>query len=125
MTPYIARMNNLTYSSSLYVNVHIVIEYLNEDNIIVKIDKYVNNVYIGKIPIMVRSTACILHQVPAIGDSDNNECRYDYGGYFIVNGNEKVLIMQDRINENDTLVFAPNNNSDGLYAEIRSMMLHH
>ena len=121
MTPYIARMNNLTYSSSLYVNVHVVIEYLNEDNVIVKIDKYVNNVYIGKIPIMVRSNACILYQVPAIGDSDNNECRYDYGGYFIVNGNEKVLIMQDRINENDTLVFAPNNNSDGLYAEIRSM----
>jgi DNA-directed RNA polymerase beta subunit len=29
--------------------------------------------------------------------------------------------MQDRINENDTLIFAPNNNSDGLYAEIRSM----
>ncbi len=121
MTPYIARMNNLTYSSPLYVNVHIIIEYLNEDNIIVKIDKYVNNVYIGKIPIMVRSNACVLHQLPAIGDSDNNECRYDYGGYFIVNGNEKVLIMQDRINENDTLIFAPNNNSDGLYAEIRSM----
>ena len=64
---------------------------LNEDGIIVKIDKYVNNVYIGKIPIMVRSDACILHQIPAIGDSNNNECRYDYGGYFIVNGNEKVL----------------------------------
>jgi DNA-directed RNA polymerase beta subunit len=121
MTPYIARMNNLTYSSPLYVNVHIIIEYLNEENITVKIDKYVNNVYIGKIPIMVRSNACVLHQLPAIGDSDNNECRYDYGGYFIVNGNEKVLIMQDRINENDTLIFQPNNNSDGLYAEIRSM----
>jgi DNA-directed RNA polymerase beta subunit len=121
MTPYIARMNNLTYSSPLYVNVHIIIEYLNEENITVKIDKYVNNVYIGKIPIMVRSNACVLHQLPAIGDSDNNECRYDYGGYFIVNGNEKVLIMQDRINENDTLIFPPNNNSDGLYAEIRSM----
>jgi len=121
MTPYIARMNNLTYSSPLYVNVHIIIEYLNDDNVLVKIDKYVNNVYIGKIPIMVRSNACVLHQLPAIGDSDNNECRYDYGGYFIVNGNEKVLIMQDRINENDTLIFAPNNNSDGLYAEIRSM----
>jgi DNA-directed RNA polymerase beta subunit len=121
MTPYIARMNNLTYSSPLYVNVHIIIEYLNEENITVKIDKYVNNVYIGKIPIMVRSNSCVLHQLPAIGDSDNNECRYDYGGYFIVNGNEKVLIMQDRINENDTLIFPPNNNSDGLYAEIRSM----
>jgi len=121
MTPYIARMNNLTYSSSLYVNVHIIIEILNESGIPTKIDKYVNNVYIGKIPIMVKSDACILTQIPAIGDANNDECRYDFGGYFIVNGNEKVLIMQDRINENDTLVFVPNNNNDGIYAEIRSM----
>ena len=121
MTPHIARMNNLTYSSSLYVNVHIIIEALNDNGTITKLDKYVNNVYIGKIPIMVRSNACILSQIPAIGDSNNHECRYDFGGYFIVNGNEKVLIMQDRINENDTLIFSPNNNNDGIYAEIRSM----
>ena len=30
MTPHIARMNNLTYSSSLYVNVHIIIEIIND-----------------------------------------------------------------------------------------------
>ena len=121
MTPYIARMNNLTYSSSLFVKVHIIIELLNDDGIPTKIDKYVNNVYIGKIPIMVRSDACVLTQIPAIGNANNDECRYDFGGYFIVNGNEKVLIMQDRINENETLVFVPNNNNDGIYAEIRSM----
>ena len=121
MTPSIARTNNLTYSSSLFVNVHIIIEILNESGIPTKIDKYVNNVYIGKIPIMVRSNACVLYQTPGIGDANNSECRYDFGGYFIVNGNEKVLIMQDRINENDTLVFMPNNNNDGIYAEIRSM----
>ena len=121
MTPHIARMNNLTYSSTLYVKVHIIIEIMNEEGIITKIDKYVNNIAIGKIPIMVRSSACILSQIPAIADRNNNECRYDFGGYFIVNGNEKVLIMQDRINENDTLIFCPNNNSDGIYAEIRSM----
>jgi len=121
MTPYIARMNNLTYSSSLYINVHIIIEIINEEGQLQKLDKYVNNVYIGKIPIMVRSNSCVLYQIPGIGDSNNKECRYDFGGYFIVNGNEKVLIMQDRINENDTLVFAPNNNNDGIYAEIRSM----
>ena len=121
MTPYIARMNNLTYSSSLFVNVHIIIEIINEEGVIQKLDKYVNNVYIGKIPIMVRSNSCVLYQIPALGDNNNQECRYDFGGYFIVNGNEKVLIMQDRINENDTLVFAPNNNNDGIYAEIRSM----
>ncbi len=121
LSPYIARMNNLTYSSSLYVNVHVIIESINSDGIIEKFDKTVNNVYIGKIPIMVRSKACLLYQVQAIGELSNNECKYDYGGYFIVNGNEKVLISQDRINENKTLVFQPNNNADGLYAEIRSM----
>ena len=120
MTPHIARMNNLTYSSSLYVNVHINIEIINKDNIIEKIDKTVNNVYIGKIPVMVRSKACVLYQIPGLGEEENNECKYDFGGYFIVNGNEKVLICQDRINENTTLVFQPNNNIDGLYAEIRS-----
>lgn len=121
MSPHISRMNNLTYSSSLYVDVHIVIETINNDGIIEKHDKTVNNVYIGKIPIMVRSKACLLYQVPAIGEQNNSECKYDYGGYFIVNGNEKVLISQDRINENKTLVFQPNNNTEGLYAEIRSM----
>jgi DNA-directed RNA polymerase beta subunit len=121
MTPNIARMNNLTYSSNLYVNVHLVIEVINNDGVIEKIDKNINGVYIGKIPVMVRSKACILSQIPAIGEENNNECKYDFGGYFIINGNEKCLVSQDRINENKTLVFQPNNNSDGLYAEIRSM----
>lgn len=121
MTPHIARMNNLTYSSNLYVNVHVIIETTNSDGIIEKFDKTVNGVYIGKIPVMVRSKACVLYQLPALGEENNNECMYDYGGYFIINGNEKVLISQDRINENKTLVFHPNNNTDGLYAEIRSM----
>ena len=120
MSPHIARMNNLTYSSNLYVDVHLVIENVNSDMVIEKFDKTVKNVYIGKIPIMVRSKACLLQQIPSIGEENNNECKYDYGGYFIVNGNEKVLISQDRINENKTLVFPPNNNADGIYAEIRS-----
>jgi DNA-directed RNA polymerase beta subunit len=123
MTPYLARMNKWTYSSSLYVNVNIHIESVNKDGVIEKFNKTINGVYIGKIPVMVRSKACILQQMPALGEESNNECknecRYDYGGYFIINGSEKVLISQDRINENKTLVFQ--NNNEGLYAEIRSM----
>lgn len=121
MTPHIARMNNLTYSCNLYVNVHLIIEVINDDGVIEKIDKNINGVYIGKIPVMVRSKACVLSQMPGLGEENNNECRYDFGGYFIINGNEKCLVSQDRINENKTLVFQPNNNTDGLYAEIRSM----
>lgn len=121
MTPHIARMNKLTYSSNLYITVNVQIETVNKDGIIENFNKTINNVFIGKIPVMVRSKACILQQMPSIGEENNNECRYDYGGYFIINGGEKVLISQDRINENKTLVFKPNNNEEGLYAEIRSM----
>ena len=121
MTPYIARMNNMSYSSSVYVNVHVVTEVTNKNGMTEKFDKTVNNIYIGKIPIMVKSKLCVSNQIPGICEENNNECIYDFGGYFIINGNEKVLISQDRINENKTLVFQPNNNSEGLYAEIRSI----
>lgn len=121
MTPHIARMNKLTYSSSLYVNVNVNIEAVNGDGVIENYSKTINGVYIGKIPVMVRSKSCILQQMPCLGEENNSECRYDYGGYFIINGSEKVLVSQDRINENKTLVFQPNHNNEGLYAEIRSM----
>ena len=121
MTPYIARMNNMSYSSSVYVNVHVVTEVTNKNGMTEKFDKTLNNIYIGKIPIMVKSKLCVSNQIPGICEENNNECIYDFGGYFIINGNEKVLISQDRINENKILVFQPNNNCEGLYAEIRSI----
>lgn len=122
MTPHLARMNNLTYAANLYVDVHIITEVINDDGVTERNENTVNGVCIGKIPIMVRSKVCVLTQIPALGENGgNNECRYDPGGYFIINGNEKVVISQDRISENRTLVFAPNGNADGLNAEIRSM----
>lgn len=122
MTPHIARMNNLTYSSNLYVDIHVIIEIINDDGVIERKETNIHSICIAKIPIMVRSKACILTQVPGIAEGDGKyECRYDFGGYFIINGNEKVIISQDRISENKTVVFAPNGNEDGLSAEIRSM----
>jgi|APGre2960657444_1045066.scaffolds.fasta_scaffold00735_4 DNA-directed RNA polymerase beta subunit len=123
MTPHLARMNNLTYASQLTVDVLITSETINEDGVIEKKEAAVSKVNIGKVPIMVRSKACILNQLPGLGEgAGKHECRYDPGGYFIINGNEKVVVSQDRISENKTLVFAPNVSSgDGLTAEIRSM----
>lgn len=119
MTPHLARMNNLSYVSNLYVDIHVITETINDDGVTERNENTVHSVCIGKIPIMVRSKACVLTQMPGL--ADEHECRYDYGGYFLINGNEKVIISQDRISENKTLVFAPNSNGDGLYAEIRSM----
>jgi len=60
------------------------------------------DVPIATIPLMVRSKYCSLNQYK---DIDKNECEYDPGGYFIVNGSEKVVICQDRMVENKPLVF--------------------
>ena len=122
MTPHFARMNNLTYAASLLVDVNILTETINEDGVIEKKEASVNGVCIGRLPIMVRSKICALVQMPGIAEGGGkHECRYDLGGYFIVNGNEKVVISQDRISENKTVVFAPNSGADGLTAEIRSV----
>lgn len=122
MTPNLARMNLLTYASNLYVDIHVITDVVNEDGITERKETTLPSVCIGKIPIMVRSKACVLTQMPSIAEGEGkDECRYDMGGYFIINGNEKVVISQDRVGENKTLVFAPNGNTDGLYAEIRSM----
>ncbi len=48
---------------------------------------------IGKLPIMVRSSLCFLNKNNAI---ENRECEMDPGGYFIVNGKERVLVSQLR-----------------------------
>jgi len=121
MTPSLARMNNLTYCAQLNVDVNIMTETVNEDRVIEKQEASVSRVCIGKIPIMVKSKACVLNMIPGVNEPHGSECRYDPGGYFIINGNEKVVISQDRISENKTLIFAPNASADTLTAEIRSM----
>ena len=44
---------------------------------------------------MVKSKYCILNQ-----KGGGEECNYDVGGYFIINGNEKVIISQEKIANN-------------------------
>jgi len=120
MTPQMARYDNLTYSCDLYVNVRIVTNIYNQnENHNETKTKKLKDIYIGKLPVMVGSKACILSIIPH--ENIISECRYDMGGYFIVNGNEKVLINQDRIKENYVLIFKPANNIDIIHTEIRSM----
>ena len=102
MTPNDARQRNFTYSSTLYVDVHIDTTMVKDDQL-VRDTKTIKKVNIGKIPIMLHSNYCVLKE-PGFNNS-MDECRYDYGGYFNVNGNEKVVVSQDRISENKTFVF--------------------
>ena len=76
-----------------------------------------------KLPVMLHSKYCYLsdhHQqsLPELG-----ECEYDQGGYFIVNGGEKVLVSQERVAENHVFVWTPVKNPTNKYsheAEIKT-----
>ena len=57
-------------------------------------------VFIGKLPIMLKSRFCWLHGKGENELYDYGECPYDQGGYFIINGSEKVLIAQERVAAN-------------------------
>ena len=41
---------------------------------------------------MVRSKYCYLHEKTKFQINEEGECPYDQGGYFIINGGEKVIV---------------------------------
>ena len=76
--------------------------------------------FIGKIPIMLRSTYCLLNNLTDRDLTELNECPLDPGGYFIVNGSEKVLIAQEKMATNTVYVFSKKESKYAYTAEIRS-----
>ena len=84
-----------------------------------KKEQIFNNINFGRIPIMVMSSNCVLSKKDGTKIEQNGECKYDFGGYFIIGGNEKVIISQERIAENEPLVFYNAKKTKGQEIEIR------
>ena len=59
-----------------------------------------SQVQIGMLPVMVRSAICRLTQTPHLGADAQRECRFDGGGYFVIEGSEKTIQGQERLAEN-------------------------
>lgn len=80
-------------------------------------NNYYREIKIGKIPTMVQSQFCNLSN----SDSIARECPYDWGGYFIMNGTEKVIISQERMRINYPYILAQKAKSKYAYVcEVRS-----
>ena len=76
--------------------------------------------FIGRVPIMLKSKNCNLKDKTDAQLFGLNECPYDQGGYFVINGSEKVLIAQERSAANTVQVFKKKNSPTPFVAEIRS-----
>lgn len=75
-----------------------------------------------QVPIMLRSSYCTVYQNSEKDLTELGECPYDQGGYFIINGSEKVLIAQEKMSTNHVYVFKKRQPNKYAYvAEVRSM----
>ena len=113
MMPNDARLRNMTYASPLFVDINVTyIEIDNTNGGKQSIKKRLfPNVHLGKIPVMVGSAYCLLKDQVYIHPSRVGECAEDMGGYFIIQGGERVCISQERMSENRPFVFRNNRNT--------------
>lgn len=116
--PQEARLRNLTYCAPLYLDMSskvftapgaddpVEAEWqpaLDDDGN--EIEETPSEIFIGKVPMMVKSNRCSLFSLEEKNFYELGECPYDSGGYFIVKGSEKVLIAQERMAFNQVYVF--------------------
>src|SRR6187200_3329040 len=95
VAPVEARLRNLTYGSPIMLECSIV-----EDEKILE-SRFI---HIGDIPVMVKSNACILHNLPDIKLVELGEDPKDPGGYFVINGSERVIIGLEDLSYNKIIV---------------------
>ena len=111
ITPYDARMRNLTYETHIFADVLVCITSKDGDKQNVENVSF-KNVAIGSIPIMLHSDICILKNQGSSILRKLGECPYDTGGYFIIDGKEKVIIAQEKIVTNKLFVSALKDDKD-------------
>ena len=84
--PHECRLRGLSYNVSVYVDVL----QETEDSDGTRKTQLYTEALLCRIPCMVRCIACSLRY------EERGECSLDPGGYFIVNGNEKSVVAQEK-----------------------------
>jgi DNA-directed RNA polymerase II subunit RPB2 len=96
VTPNICRVENKTYLLDCLVDIDI--EYqIDKDTVeLVQFEKVV----LGQIPLMLRSKYCHLSALTPAEAFEQGEDLHELGGYFIVDGSERILLSQERLGNN-------------------------
>ena len=124
MMPNEAKLRNVTYASNMTIDINIT--YHIRDSVDIEKPRTVTSVIpkvsIGKFPIMVKSSICVLTQNSHINPVSVGECTFDHGGYFIIKGSEKTVLQQERAAQNTVYCYDGKNTSKcSWYAEIKSV----
>ncbi|MEM3442142.1 MAG: DNA-directed RNA polymerase subunit B'', partial [Candidatus Bathyarchaeia archaeon] len=93
--PMEARLRNLTYAAPIALEMTPIIDGREQDTELV---------YIGSIPVMLKSKLCFLSQLSREELIAAGEDPDDPGGYFIVNGSERVIVAMEDLAPNRVIV---------------------
>ena len=122
MFPNEARLKNLTYASHIFCNIEMVIRnnsLSKEENEHEK--KVFEKIFLCTMPIMLHSKICVLHNHTFETLRSMGECPYEQGGYFIVDGMEKVIVSHERKAENKIYVQSMNDDYISHSVNIKSV----
>ena len=122
MYPNEARLKGLTYGAHIFCDITVQFIIRGEDGEIVdESEKTFDNVTIGRMPIMLQSKLCVLHGKSKTMLREMGECAHDQGGYFVVDGSEKVIVSHERKAENKLYIVENNDGVVKLSAQIKSV----
>ena len=95
ITPTESRIRDLTYSSPIFVEMIPVIN---------GVEQEAQEVKLGDLPIMLKSKLCVLNGMTREELVESGEDPDDPGGYFIINGTERVIVMVEEVLSNRPII---------------------
>ena len=95
LLPHLCRLENKTYQFDLIGDIEV--EYVFSDEI--KTKKF-EDITLAQIPLMLKSSLCYLRSMTSEQLYDSGECNFELGGYFIIDGQERVLLTQESLGIN-------------------------
>ncbi len=109
--PMEARLRNLTYQAPIYMEMSLVVDGNEREPEII---------HIGDLPIMLKSKVCNLYGLGPNELIKAGEDPYDPGGYFIVNGTERVIVAVEDLAPNRIFVEEQSNSPYPFVAKVFS-----
>ncbi len=95
MLPSEARLRDLSYTAPLFLEMTQVVN---------NVPKRVEDVFMGELPVMLKSSLCYLRGKSKADLIAMGEDAMDVGGYFVINGTEKMLMTLEDLAPNRILV---------------------
>jgi DNA-directed RNA polymerase II subunit RPB2 len=125
MFPQEARVRNFTYAAQMFCDVRLTarvykgakLESFDEQI------KIFEGVSLGKIPVMLGSSLCIMKDYPMTKE-EIKECTHDPFGYFIIHGSERTILCQEKVADNRIMVFHNKKSSAKFNYSVEMKSLH-